>query len=453
MAIVQISQIQIRRGVAQDGPENGLQLASGEMGWTLDTRRLWIGNGTTAEGAPTEGVTEILTQYSNFLNSISNYTFAGTDSGYTSQTGSSSLTPVARTLQSVLDDMVSIRDFGAVGDGLTDSTAAINRAIQQIYPSTVNTTYAAVRRAIKFPAGTYIISGPIYIPPNCTLIGDGKNSTIISCTSGSAFMTSDAAFQTGGLMSAGSLPQFIFVADMKIITNAGTSPVLQVDSAIDVVFNQCYFGAPSSVTNLVNLAATSTVSGTKAVTFSGCTFDGGVNGIAGTGTNPVTGVRIANSFFINNTTYGIKVTSATPTMTGVVSENNYFDSSVPTPIFGMSGDNYSYGDVTPGIRGGLYSGSAKFGSGNTWTLSTGTNSITQFAAGAASMDYQLTDGTNYRFGTVKFNKTASGATSFDDDYTEPGTTMGANLFVNHDGNLTCTVATTTTFKYNIKQFI
>jgi hypothetical protein len=453
MAIVQISQIQIRRGIAQDGPENGLQLASGEMGWTLDTRRLWIGNGTTAEGAPTEGVTEILTQHSNFLNSISNYTFAGTDSGYTSQTGPSSLTPISRTLQSVLDDIVTIRDFGAVGDGLTDNTLAINRAIQQIYPSTVNTTYATVRRTIKFPAGTYVISGPIFIPPNCTLIGDGKNSTIISCTSGSAFITSDASFQTGGSISAGSLPQFIFVADMKIITNAGTSPVVQIDSAIDVLFSQCYFGAPSSVTNLVNLAATATVSGTKAVTFSGCTFDGGINGISGTGTNPITGIRIVNSFFINNTTYGIKIISATPAMTGVVSENNYFDSSVPTPIFGMSGDNFSYGDITPGIPGGLYSGAAKIGTGNTWVLSTGTNAITQFASGAASMDYQLTDGTNYRFGTLKFNKTAGGISSFDDDYTEPSNSMNANVFVDHSGNLTCTVEATTTFKYNIKQFI
>lgn len=453
MAIVQISQIQIRRGLAQDGPESGLQLASGEMGWTLDTRRLWIGNGTTTEGAPTEGVTEILTQHSNFLNSISNYTFAGTDSGYTSQTGASSLTPIARTLQSVMDDMVSVRDFGAIGDGVTDSTAAINRAIQQIYPTGVNTTYAAVRRTIKFPAGTYVISSPIYVPPNCNLVGDGKNNTIISCTTGSAFMTSDAAFQSGGAMSTGSLPQFIFIAGIKITTAAGTSPVVQVDSAIDVVFNQCYFAGPSTVPALVNLASTATANGTKAVTFNGCTFDGGTFGVAGTGTNPITGVRIANSFFINNATYGIRITDSTPVMTGIVSENNYFDPSVPTPIHGLSGDNYSYGDIVPGQVGGLYSGSAKIGAGNTWVLSSGTNSITQFASGSAAMDYQLTDGTSYRFGTLKFNKPTSGSASFDDDYTEPGTSMNANVFVNHNGNLTCTVATTTTFKYNIKQFI
>jgi len=59
MAIVQISRIQIRRGLNQDLPT----LASAEMAWSVDTRQLYIGNGTLSEGAPTEGVTEILTQY------------------------------------------------------------------------------------------------------------------------------------------------------------------------------------------------------------------------------------------------------------------------------------------------------------------------------------------------------------------------------------------------------
>ena len=66
MAIVQISRIQQRRGLNQDLP----QLASAELAWSLDTRQLWIGNGTSDEGAPQSGVTEILTEFSilNFTN-------------------------------------------------------------------------------------------------------------------------------------------------------------------------------------------------------------------------------------------------------------------------------------------------------------------------------------------------------------------------------------------------
>ena len=60
MAVIQISKIQVRRGLQENLP----QLASGEMGWSVDERRLYIGNGTLVEGAPTVGITEILTEYS-----------------------------------------------------------------------------------------------------------------------------------------------------------------------------------------------------------------------------------------------------------------------------------------------------------------------------------------------------------------------------------------------------
>jgi hypothetical protein len=60
MAIVQISKIQQRRGLQQDLPT----LSAGELGWSVDSRRLYIGNGSVDEGAPTEGKTEVLTEFS-----------------------------------------------------------------------------------------------------------------------------------------------------------------------------------------------------------------------------------------------------------------------------------------------------------------------------------------------------------------------------------------------------
>jgi hypothetical protein len=60
MAVVQISKIQLRRGLQENLP----QLASAEMGWSVDERRLFIGNGTLEEGAPSTGVTEVLTTQS-----------------------------------------------------------------------------------------------------------------------------------------------------------------------------------------------------------------------------------------------------------------------------------------------------------------------------------------------------------------------------------------------------
>ena len=60
MAVIQISKIQLRRGLQENLP----QLSSAEMGWSVDERRLFIGNGTLAEGAPSTGVTEVLTTQS-----------------------------------------------------------------------------------------------------------------------------------------------------------------------------------------------------------------------------------------------------------------------------------------------------------------------------------------------------------------------------------------------------
>lgn len=59
MAIVQISQIKHRRGTGTPP-----QLASAELGWSIDTRQLYIGNGNLDEGAPEIGNTEILTEHS-----------------------------------------------------------------------------------------------------------------------------------------------------------------------------------------------------------------------------------------------------------------------------------------------------------------------------------------------------------------------------------------------------
>ena len=63
MAIVQISQITNRKGLQENLP----QLAGAELGWSVDSRRLYIGNGTLQEGAPEIGNTEILTEFSELI--------------------------------------------------------------------------------------------------------------------------------------------------------------------------------------------------------------------------------------------------------------------------------------------------------------------------------------------------------------------------------------------------
>ena len=64
MAVVQISRIQHRRGLATDLPT---PLAAGEFGWVIDEQKLYIGNGTVADGAPAVGNTEVLTSGSSIF--------------------------------------------------------------------------------------------------------------------------------------------------------------------------------------------------------------------------------------------------------------------------------------------------------------------------------------------------------------------------------------------------
>lgn len=58
--IVDIARIELRRG-KRNTIAGFPQLASGELGWAIDTQELFIGNGSVSEGAPSAGNTRILT--------------------------------------------------------------------------------------------------------------------------------------------------------------------------------------------------------------------------------------------------------------------------------------------------------------------------------------------------------------------------------------------------------
>jgi len=75
---------------------------------------------------------------------------------------------VARTLQDKMREVVSVRDFGAVGDGVSDDTAAFTAAI-------------AAARVVLIPAGTYRLTSTITLTRfSSSLVGaGGKNETFL----------------------------------------------------------------------------------------------------------------------------------------------------------------------------------------------------------------------------------------------------------------------------------
>lgn len=179
MAVVQISKIQVRRGQKNVG--TGLpQLASGELGWAIDTRELYIGNGAVSEGAPAVGNTKVLTEYDDLFALADTYTYNADDS-YT-VTGADSANAIKRTLQERLDDRVSVKAFGAKGDNTTNDTAALQRAIDQLYLNSAIKGSSESRIKLHIEAGTYVINDTLYLPPYATLIGAGADKTIIRTT-------------------------------------------------------------------------------------------------------------------------------------------------------------------------------------------------------------------------------------------------------------------------------
>lgn len=72
---------------------------------------------------------------------------------------------VTRSVQSKLRDVLCVKDFGAVGDGVTDDTAAIQAAVVAAEANRNN--------EIHFPVGNYIIAGTVTLKGGIHLKGSG----------------------------------------------------------------------------------------------------------------------------------------------------------------------------------------------------------------------------------------------------------------------------------------
>lgn len=335
MAIVQISRITNRKGLQIDLP----QLAGAELGWSIDERRLFIGNGTLQEGAPVIGNTEILTEYSDILNFTTNYTYKGQAAGYVVQTGPTVGTPVTQSLQSWLDQFATVKDFGAVGDGVTDDTAAINRALYQLFCRETN---PQIRRSLFFPAGVYRVTETILIPPYATLYGEGLENSVITLDNSSDDSTLNAyvARTTDSLQQYGVnignngavAPHDVTIINMGFENLDPTTSVFLVEDASNCRFQNVSFAGPLTTTDLttegdftkgVDFASTVSLVCNQIV-FDGCKFSGTVYGM---NTDQQTeGVTVSNSKF--DTLYQGVVLGVTPVNggpTGFKVLHNMFD--------------------------------------------------------------------------------------------------------------------------------
>jgi hypothetical protein len=91
---------------------------------------------------------------------------SGGNAGATLATATGSTT--ARTLANRFADVVNVKDFGAVGDGVTDDTAAIQAAIN-----------ASLEKRLFWPAGVYSVTALTVSSATTHWQGEGAGETII----------------------------------------------------------------------------------------------------------------------------------------------------------------------------------------------------------------------------------------------------------------------------------
>lgn len=86
---------------------------------------------------------------------------------------------VATTVQDKLRESVSVKDFGAVGDGVADDTAAIQAAIDAIEAT-------GMGGVIFFPPGEYLVTTTLSVADNKKIIlqGAGRDSVLVKGANG-----------------------------------------------------------------------------------------------------------------------------------------------------------------------------------------------------------------------------------------------------------------------------
>lgn len=131
--------------------------------------------------------------------------------------------PPGRTVQAKLRDVVSVKDFGAVGDGTTNDTTALQAAIAYCESAT---QYGG--RALYIPGGRYLITGALTLGKEfITIFGDGAWESQIYAV----------GLSTGALATANIEYLRPFLHDFGIV-NTGTGKGIDFSN----IFGQVYLG-------------------------------------------------------------------------------------------------------------------------------------------------------------------------------------------------------------------
>lgn len=218
---------------------------------------------------------------------------------------------VGRTVHQKLQESVSVKDFGAVGNGVADDTSAFISAIASV-------TASGAR--LYVPEGTYIITSTLVISGSFNIYGDGIVNTIIRASGNfSAIFNFDSSafyclFENLSIRSDSSSTTKCVIVQVNAVVLRFYSVEFFGDVSGDLIysngqnldFESCTWFLMTRNTNAINLDSYNQNTG-----FLNCRFGGLGTGIIITDNlspaNRVEGTRINNCYFINTGEYNIVI--------------------------------------------------------------------------------------------------------------------------------------------------
>lgn len=224
---------------------------------------------------------------------------------------------VSQTAQDKLRQTVSVKDFGAVGDGTADDTVAIQAALD------------SGAKSVYIPAGTYKITTTLSVPTRVSIYGDGGVATLILCFSCDGLTFTATGFENdcnfyedfGLVGSAGA--NYIAI---NVPTGAGTkyglnfsrvrifdfNEGIKLDNSLYASISDCVFGYINTAITLGNVSTFTKISNNNIVALGGDTHSGTAvsRGIYLQGGSNCEAIKINNNFIYGFET-GIKIDTVT----------------------------------------------------------------------------------------------------------------------------------------------